>query len=154
MDFSFQEDFKKLSISCPPRHYKAFNKTVYRWVFDEIENEKNFKPRYYLVPIKELEKIQNIQDVKIRDTKTCSMLALSMFLSEKEAFDRFKDLEDDMGKKVYNFLGTNIAVGDITENDGVNGDYDDFGHFNHHPAMNGNYESKFKIFSSLKQWKN
>jgi len=152
MDYFFLDDFKKLTVTCPPRHYKPFieDKMVFRWIFDNLNNENNFKPRFYLVPKKELEKINNIKNPTQRDTRICSMLALSMFVTEKQAYERFKDIEDDMGDKIFDRLGTKIASGIITKNDGVNGDFDDFGHFNHHPVKNNNYSQRFQIISNLR----
>ena len=60
MDYQFLEDFKKLSVKCPPINYKAKNMTVYRWVFDDINDENNFKPRWYILPDVELEKIEQL----------------------------------------------------------------------------------------------
>ena len=32
MDFEFLEDFKKLSVKCPPNSYQPQNMLAYRWV--------------------------------------------------------------------------------------------------------------------------
>jgi hypothetical protein len=52
MDYQFLEDFKKLSVACPPKHYKPKKMEVYRWVFDNIEDERNFTPVFYTHPKK------------------------------------------------------------------------------------------------------
>jgi hypothetical protein len=49
MDFQFLEDFKKLSIICPPAQYRQKKMTAYRWVFDEITDQNNFTPRWYIL---------------------------------------------------------------------------------------------------------
>ena len=149
MDFQFLEDFKKLSVVCPPKNYKPKNRAVYRWVFDDIADERNFKPRFYLVPEREFEKVAQIKDKKKRDAKKCAMLALSMFISKETAIERFNDLKDDMGKKAYIRLGTKIAFAHIIEEDGVNEEPNEIGHFNHHPITNHNYEKRFEIISTL-----
>jgi hypothetical protein len=149
MDYEFFEEFKKLSIKCPPEHYKSKNMPVYRWVFDDINDENNFKPRWYILPDVELEKVEQITDAMKRDTQKCSMLALSMFVSEDDAKNRFEYFLDTHGKKSYKRFGTNISKGEITENDGVNEAPNNAGHFNHHPVRGCEYEKRFIIISKL-----
>ena len=40
MDFHYLEDFKKLTVICPPQSYKPKNMTAFRWIFDDIDDEK------------------------------------------------------------------------------------------------------------------
>jgi hypothetical protein len=149
MDYQFLEDFKKLSIQCPPNHYKPRNMNVYRWVFDEISDENNFKPRWYILPDIELEKTDQIKDFVKRDTKICAMLSLSMFETEEDAKNRFDYFLDTQGRKSYKRFGTHISKGEITEDDGVNEEPNNIGHFNHHPVNGRKYEKTFVIISKL-----
>ena len=87
MDFQFAEDFKKLTIQCPPNHYKPQNKLVFRWVFDEITDERNFQPLFYRNPRKYSRK-------ETSDKEKCGGLALSLFTSEEQAKDRFYELKN------------------------------------------------------------
>lgn len=148
MDFCFSDEFKALTVSCPPEDYNPKNITVFRWVFADIRHKKNFTPRYYLVPSAELEKVDAITDSRKRDSKKCAMLALSFFDSEKAAIERFNFFLKG-GKTVYKRFGTHIASCEIGTNDGVNEEPNDIGHFNHHPAKDHNYEERFKIVSKL-----
>jgi hypothetical protein len=149
MNFQFLKNFKNLVVKCPPEHYIPKNGTAYRWVFNDMEHEYNFKPRYYIVPPHILEKIESDESEIARDTKICDMLALSMFESEQSAKATFAALYKVHKKKVYERFGTHVAQGTITENDGVNETPDYKGHFNHHPIKNHNYEKKFQIISTL-----
>lgn len=149
MDFEFLENFNKLSVVCPPNSYKPKNIPVFRWVFDAITDEKNFKPRYFLVPQTELEKLEKIPDNKDRDSKKCDMFALSFFESEQAARDRFDFFLNNNGKTIYKRFGTQIATCDITAKDGLNEEPNKVGHFNHHPVNNHKYESRFTIISRL-----
>ena len=149
MDYQFLENFKKLSIKCPPEHYTSKRMTVYRWVFDTIGDDNNFKPRWYILPDVELEKIEQMEDALKRDTKKCGMLALSMFATEEDAKERFAYFLSTQGKKSYKRFGTHISKGDITEKDGVNEAPNEIGHFNHHPVAGHGYEKRFIIISKL-----
>ena len=149
MDFHYLEDFKKLTVICPPQSYKPKNMTTFRWVFDDIDDEKNFKPRLYLLPDNQLEEIELETDTIKRDTKKCGMLALSLFISEMNARNRFNYFMDSQGKKAYKRFGTHIAQADLTEQDGVNDEPDKAGHFNHHPALGYAYEKRFLTISKL-----
>ena len=140
MDFQFTEDFKKLTVQCPPSHYKPHNKTVYRWVFDEINDEKNFQPVYFRDPKRSL---------KFSDKDKCKSLALSLFTSEEQAKNRFYELKDTNGIKIYKTLGTRVAEANINEEDGVNSEPDRTGHFSHHLVSGHQYEARFIIISKL-----
>ena len=123
--------------------------TVFRWVFDDIDDEKNFKPRLYLLPDKRLEKIELETDTIKRDTEKCGMLALSLFTSEMTARNRFNYFLVIQKKTAYKIFGTHIAQADLTEQDGVNDEPDKAGHFNHHPALGYAYEKRFLTISKL-----
>jgi hypothetical protein len=89
MDYQFLEDFKKLSVKCPPESYKPKNMQVFRWVFADMADDRNFKPRYFLAPKSEWKKINAITDNQIKDSKLCDKLALSYFDSEEGAKGKF-----------------------------------------------------------------
>ncbi len=63
----------------------------------------------------------------------------------KGAKDRFEEIAEDMGDKVYHLLGTRIAEGNIKVVYGLNGTIGKHGHFNHHPAKDIPSKSTFKI---------
>jgi hypothetical protein len=150
IDFQFLDDFKKLSVKCPPDNYKPKNMVVFRWVFEDIMNSKNFTPRYFLAPTSEWKKLNSITEEEVRDSKKCDMLALSFFDSEDGARKKLLFLLD-IGLKVYDWFGTHLAMCNIAETDGVNDEpeNDNYGHFNHHPKENHQYETRFKIISKL-----
>jgi len=149
MDFQYLEHFKKLSIKCPPSHFRKMDIPLFRWVYDDINDERNFMPRTFLVPVREIEKIDQISDPKKRDALKCTMLALSMFISEEAALTRFNEIKATMGNVAYKRPGSNIAFLDIAKKDGVNDLPNDVGHFSHHPVVDHHYEQRFKIVSKL-----
>jgi hypothetical protein len=139
MTFQFAEDFKKLTIQCPPSQYKPENRVAYRWVFDEINDPENFKPVYYKDPIRAL---------KFSEEAQCQSLALSFFASEEQAKDRFNELKETI-HNANKQLGTMVAESTINEQDGVNSKIDRRGHFSHHPVVGHEYEKRFVIISKL-----
>ncbi|MBL7815806.1 MAG: hypothetical protein JNL70_12400 [Saprospiraceae bacterium] len=142
MPFYYQEKFIEHNLSdCPPKNYRAKDITeVFRWVFDEMEDDRNFKSQFDKKPQRYLTK---------DDAAKCSGLALSMFDSLENAIVRFTFLKKMMKTKVYQELGTKVSVGQITQNDGVCGELNKDGHFNHHPMKNHNYSQRFKIIHTL-----
>jgi hypothetical protein len=141
MEFQFSEEYKKLSTKCPPENYTSKNMTAFRWVFEDINDTRNFLPVFFRNPKKYLDKT---------DFEKCNGLALSFYNSEYGAKSKFEDLKSTIGKNVYKNLGTNIAKGHITELDGINEEpYDRYGHFNHHPSKNCQYHLTFIIISKL-----
>jgi hypothetical protein len=148
MDFYFLKEFRELSVKCPPDNYFPKNMTVFRWVFDTMIDGRNFTPRYYLVPQLELEKLESIEDETVKDSKKCDMFALSLFDSEYAAKERFNYFLEQ-GKSAYKRFGTHIAKCEITEQDGLNENPNQIGHFNHHPVKNHQYETRFSIITKL-----
>lgn len=142
MKFKYQKEFDSLELkNCPPSDYKSQNmEQAFRWVFDDIEDERNFQPQYHKNPKRFWGKSPEM---------VCSSLALSMFNSAENAETRFYELRELLQQKVYDILGTKIAVGKLTKQDGVNSKLDEKGHFNHHPIVEGHYNQRFKIIKNL-----
>ncbi len=142
MNFKYQKDYINLLPEiCPPENYVPLkNENVYRWVFEDIRDPENFVPQYHKNP-----KWFN----NWNDTEKCKAMALSMFNSLENAENRFNTIKLAIGEKVYKTLGNNIAKGQITENDGVNEEVDENGHFNHHSSIEADYSNKFIIIKKL-----
>ncbi len=141
MDFEYSDKFENLSVKCPPDDYLPKNMTVFRWVFNEITDERNFKPLALQNPKRILD---------FDDTTKCKSFALSVYNSEENAKKRFQFLKNTMGEKAYKTLGTNIASLNITEIDGVNEEPNaQTGHISHHLSKNHQYEKRFIIISTL-----
>jgi hypothetical protein len=143
MDFLYQEKFDEHHLEdCPPKHYQAKDMAeVFRWVFDDMDDDRNFISQFEKNPKRFLGK----------DAATkCAGLALSMFDSIENAKNRFKLVRKMMKDKAFRDLGTHIAIGYISNKDGVSEEPNKDGHFNHHPVKNHNYYQRFKIIQSLK----
>ena len=112
MEFQYQEDYNKLNQTCPPTDHTAQEiEPVYRWVFDTIDDDRNFKSQFHKNPKRFLNK---------DDTSKCHALSLSMFNNLENSIIRFKELKDTMGDSITQTLGSKVAVGKISKTDGVN----------------------------------
>ena len=137
MKYKYQQDYNKLSETCPPTDCSAQEiNRVFRWVFDTITDERNFISQFHKNPKRFLNK---------DDYQKCTAMAFSMFNKLNGSKSRFQELKEIMGDSIYKTLGTKIAKGKITVNDGVNGKVERHGHFNHHSSTTANYLSIFKI---------
>ena len=142
MKLEFDSEYKLLKEQCPPKEYHPLNlEKVYRWVFETIDDSRNFQTQYHKNP----KRFQNNSDAR-----KCEGLALSIFDDLEKAKKRFQTLADSIGANVYATLGTNVAEGFITEKCGLNSDIDVFGHFNHHPAKDLPIQKTFFILESEK----
>lgn len=138
--YKYQPDFDLLRLTCPPADYVGKNMPAFRWVYESMQHENNFKSQYHKNPKRFLSKA---------DAEKCRAMALSMFESLAAAEQRFRDLREDIGANVYKTLGTHVAKGDLTAADGVNGRIDDHGHFNHHCRQDCCYEERFEVVIKL-----
>lgn len=147
MKYHYEKHHKILSVECPPKDYQPENTLAYRWVFDDIKDQRNFISQYEKKPPRFNAK---------SDFKRCEAMSLSMYKDLESAigsFYFFKE-EQQMNEKVFRILGTKIAKAALEESDGVNETSKDGatitkGHFNHHPAEKHNYSEKFRIIASF-----
>ena len=141
MKFKYQEELRQLNVPCPPDDYIATTvDLVYRWVFEEIEDERNFLPQFHRKPQRFLHK---------EDIDKCKGMGLSLFDNLEGAAQRFAELRDAIGDKVCKTLGTQIAQGSLEVSDGVSGKSERLGHFSHHPSSSAEFQHKFVIIQKL-----
>jgi hypothetical protein len=151
MRYHYQNDYERLTVDCPPKSYKPQKIFAFRWVFEQIEDERNFQSQYekHMKSPKPPKRYNDMGDLD-----KCEAMSLSMFNTLENAKKRFLFLKDEqphpMNENAFRFLGTHIAKGEIIETDGVNQEPDRKGHFNHHPFENFNYKTRFQIIEALK----
>ena len=132
----FIEKFHKCEIvNCTTRNREAF-----RWVFQLIDDERNFIPRYLHSCYHEAEK------------NNCVGYALSMFDSEEQAIARLNILSKGR-KDLYKKLGTHIAKGTLTINDGISNnssiDSDTSGHFSFFEYTSTDLSKRFTVSKQI-----
>ncbi|MEN9609520.1 MAG: hypothetical protein RLZZ628_334 [Bacteroidota bacterium] len=142
MVFRFQDDYDTLAEPCPPKHYQPHNRgEVYRWTFEAIDDSRNFQSQYHKNPKRFQQKSDIIK---------CQALGLSCFDNLEGAKERFFELLDDIGEKVYQMVGNKIAKGSLLKADGVCGKVERLGHFTYHPAKEVELIARFTILESEK----
>jgi hypothetical protein len=138
-DFKYQDDYDKLQQTCPPNDYIQKDiDTVFRWVFDTINDDRNFISQFHKDPKRFLNK---------DDLTKCKALGLSFFNNLDGSTERFQELKDFIGETVYSTLGTQLSKGSIKFNDGVNGGIERLGHFTHHSSSTANYKNEFTLMN-------
>jgi hypothetical protein len=141
MELEFQESYNMLREKCPPKNYKPKNiESVYRWIFENMEDTRNFQSQYE----------KNPKRFQLKsDAEKCKGIALSMFNNLDGAKARFAEIAEDMGEKTYQILGNKIAKGHLTTECGLNGVIEKHGHFTHHPAKGIPSKPTFEIIDNL-----
>ena len=139
--FKYQTYFEKLTSLCPPSHYIAQNKEAFRWIFENIADEDNFKPVFFKNPKRFNEKL---------DEERCMAMGLSFFDTLENSERRFVTLKKRLGDEAYKVLGSQIAQGYLQETDGVNSPTDNNGHFTHHPSIDFKYFENNSIVKQLR----
>lgn len=138
-DFFHKDEISQLNPKCPGDHCLPVNRDSFRWVFDNIEDARNFQSQAFKNP-----KILNDK----KDIEKCAYYALSFFTSLDACKARFKAF-NTMGDLAYKRFGTKIARGTLSENDGVSDKISATGHFDFHHVKDNELHKKFTIIDSL-----
>lgn len=104
----------------------------FRWVFENIQDQRNFKP------VAEQGRFTNI----------CSGWAISLYDSIENSEKKYYSLTKDK-PKVYKKLGTHIAEGTIRPEDGICSPLNTAGHFDCHEYVNTNFSDTFTVIKPL-----
>jgi hypothetical protein len=139
MEYYYTREISPLVPPCPPDDYESYNKEVFRWVFEHVEDENNFKAQAEKKPA-----VLNHKD----DERKCAYYALSFHTSlekSKQAFAFFRSTMKLASKR----LGTNVAKGMLTKDDGIGSIPDKNGHINFHHYKARNFEKRFVIVDTL-----
>ncbi|MFN0049691.1 MAG: hypothetical protein ACKVOU_11265 [Cytophagales bacterium] len=129
--------------NCPPKEFMEVKKSAFRWVYENIDNEKNFKP---------LHLISDPPPKMLDDSDLmCLGYGLSLFDSFEKAYSKYKNLF----KSKRNFsksVGSYIVKIDIQFDDGMASIPNIQGHFTFHEYENTDLRSRiielFSIFDS------
>lgn len=147
MILEYQEDIDKIKqeggfLDCPPSDYTPKNYDAFRFVFENIVHENNFKPLFHLNP----PRIENAQaEIK------CKSLAISLYNTLENAKSSFEKLISRRPEKIYKTIGIHLAFSKLKEEDGICDTPNKEGHISHHFVKNFDYQKRFKIIQDLKK---
>jgi hypothetical protein len=126
--------------NCPPGDCKPADTVAYRFVFDDLNDRRNFAPSFIIEPSRH----RPSTPAKV----CCSGYGLSLY-------DSLPNAEAAYRKFAANFLkfeervGTNIAEGNISKTDGVVTPPNHEGHFDLHEYEGVQLRSKFRIVKKV-----
>lgn len=137
--FKYQYLIDELELASPcPDKCKPLNSFVYRFVDSMTLTDKDFRPT----------RIIDAERGRIRrggkDSQKCLECAISLFNSAENALKRLNFLS---GKQNSDFANKLIAIGSITEQDGVATDPNDSGHLSFYEYVNSKIHLTFEVFN-------
>ena len=121
-------------IGCDLTDFVQQNRICYRWTFDRIEHPNNFLPRYLLKPEMTRE--------------NCIGWGLSLFETLEQAENRLYEIAQNR-KRIYKAIGTHVAEGRLTENEGISDKAQRNGHFTLFEYAEIDLQNNFKIIAQI-----
>ena len=124
---------EKIDDKCNLSIYTEKETLAYRWVFSDIEDERNFLPPYIRNPN--------------RTNDNCRVWCLSFFDSLENAKKRLAEITKH-NKNLYKKLGTHVAEGELEKEDGIISEVDSQGHFGMFEYVKTDLTEKFQVIGS------
>jgi len=137
MRFKYRKEIASIP-DCPPDHYENRILIVYRFVFEDISDERNFSPVLILKPKRIHARMFR------RDEAKCQGYGLSLFNTLENAQRKYLKLIKNR-PKLAKKLGTHIAQGLIEESDGVVSPINREGHLTLHESEQADLKRKFRL---------
>ena len=133
MPFKYQSQIDQFN-NCDLSSFSGQDRQAFRWVFADIQDQRNFLPRFLL------------NDTAVRDK--CIGWALSFFETQEKAKNRLLRLTRNK-ENLFKKLGTHIATGQLATVDGISDACDELGHFSHFEYENINLNPRFTIVEQI-----
>ncbi len=127
---------------CPPSRYEPQNRKAFRFVFADLDHTNNFLPVLLINP-----KRINSSGFKNNRAK-CSGYGLSFFDTLENAVRRYRGLQRS-SPNIHKSIGTHIAKGVITKQDGTVSEINNDGHFTLHEFEQANLRKSFSIVEKV-----
>lgn len=132
-------------VNCPPKTFKALNLVAYRYVFDDLEDDRNFKP-VYLLDENYPKRLNAANDLALK----CKGFGLSLYQDKNGAMANYKRWMAKTNGKFAKIVGSYITTMQILETDGVCSNIENQdSHFTFHPFENVNFIEKVENTSYL-----
>ncbi|WP_286827932.1 hypothetical protein [Maribacter sp. UBA4516] len=141
-EYKYQADIDEITkvCNCPNSEYFSFGeKEAFRFVFEDINHPNNFSPPAKIKPARYLSKSER---------EKCDGLGLSLYANKNGARNKFNELITTF-KNFKKIIGTHIAIGTITDDDGHITPEDEITHFDLYEYTSSTIETKFNIIEEL-----
>ncbi len=113
--FKYEAYFQLHEIAnCPPTTYKEQNLTAYRYIFDDLKDDRNFKPVYIL----DKDYPKRLNAAKDMEMK-CKGFGLSLYQNKNGALANYNRWLAKTNGKFARIVGSQIATIQIMAHDGV-----------------------------------
>jgi hypothetical protein len=139
--FKYEDYFRIHELdNCPPKTYKELTLIAYRYIFADLDDERNFKPVYLL----DEHYPKRLNAAKDLDMK-CKGFGLSLYREKNGAIANYKRWIAKTNGKFAKIVGSFIATIDIMETDGVCSDVENADtHFTFHESQSVNLVEKIE----------
>lgn len=139
--FKYEDYFRIHELdNCPPNTYKKLNLTAYRYIFEDLEDERNFKP-VYLLDENYPKRLNAAKDLEMK----CKGFGLSMYQDKKGAIANYKRWIAKTNGKFAKIVGSFITTIEIIETDGVCSDIENADtHFTFHESQNTHFMERIE----------
>jgi len=124
---------------CPPTEAIPKELQAYRFIYEKIDDDRNFKPVY-------IKKPQRFNDKS--DVDKCSGFGISLYKSEEHAIKKYTILANVV-QNIGKTIGTHLAKGQILNDFGVVTPIDDEGHFDLHESDTCNLHNNFTVIKKI-----
>lgn len=137
MELKYHTDISGI-VACPPTVAAPRDQHAFRFIHDEIHDERNF-----VVPAK-----LNPKRKFPGHEEQCAAYALSFFSSKDAAFAKFLKLVKS-NPNIKKLLGTQLAEGDLKKQDGRSTPISKSGHFDLFESKDSSLAGRFRIVATL-----
>jgi hypothetical protein len=129
---------------CPPENYSEINKSAFRWLHEEIDNDNNFKPVLLQSPKRAL---------NMNHLNKCKGYGLSLFNTANGAIERYLDIIASKPNLIETF-GNSLGEISLTNKDGVGSEPEtnNNGHFTFHEYENTDLTKKIIKFAAINKF--
>ncbi|MDB5015388.1 MAG: Integral rane protein [Mucilaginibacter sp.] len=124
---------------CPPTESIQREIQAFRFIYERIEDDRNFIPVYIKKPQRFNHK---------SDAEKCSGFGISLYNSEERAIKKYSSLINVV-QNIGKTIGTHLAEGKILKDFGVTTPIDGEGHFDLHESDTCNLHNKFTVVRKI-----
>lgn len=129
-----------LLSDCPPAACRAREVTAFRFVFDDLADQRNYEPPFVINP--------NRKNSAESDEIICDGYGLSFFNSLPNSTKFYAQLRSSF-KNIYLRIGTKVAQVNIVEPDGLCTQVENNGHFTLHEWEGVDFAGRFQIVQQV-----